>query len=251
VGAGVSHSRPSLRLTYGLPLLFVSTNLLACDQPGAGGPSAQSSTVPTVPSAVSTAPPVLDTAPRAPEDLDIKAFQKQLACPAEPKPGPCSVLASFGTCTQWSASTPSGDGRWIGRGYRVEGGKTTEEFTVFRARRLPQNEVGPGQLPLKIGIADIVKSDGPAWDQAERAIKAFSRHDIPPRGNSAVDFLQRKENWPEGFVVRTAGGQAYAALEGGAFVCQGTQQQLVVVLRAAARGGKADGLYAEVWPTSW
>jgi hypothetical protein len=47
------------------------------------------------------------------------------------------------------------------------------------------------------------------------------------------------------------GGQVYAALEGGAFVCQGAQQQLIVVQRAATRGGKADGLYAEVWPTTW
>jgi hypothetical protein len=241
-----------MRQTYVLPLVFVFTNLAACDKfstdPTAAAPSA---TVPALPSAVSTAPPALDTAASAPEDLDIKALQKQLVCPAEPKNGPCSVLAAFATCKQWSASTPSGDGRWIGRGYRVEGAKTSDEFTVFRARRMPQNEVGPGQLPLKIGIADITKSDGAAFEQAEKAIRQFARHDVPPRGNAAVEFLNRKDTWPEGFVNRTAGGQVYVVLEGGAFVCQGTQQQLIVVHRASTRGGKADGLYAEVWPSSW
>jgi hypothetical protein len=242
-----------MRTTYVLPLLFVLTNIVGCDEKGAGSANsaASSAVVPPLPPAVSIAPPALDTAPTAPEDLDIKALQKQLSCPAEPKGGPCSVLAAYAACTPWSATTPSGDGRWIGRGYRVEGPKTTDEFTVFRARRMPQNEVAPGQLPLKVGIADIAKDEGAAWEQAERAIKAFSKHDVPPRGNAAVEFLKRKENWPEGFVVRTAGGQAYVALEGGAFVCQGVHQQLIVVHRASTRGGKADGLYAEVWPSSW
>jgi len=243
-----------MRTKYVFSLLFVLPNLVACDQLGSGGSSAApSASVPPLPPAVSTAPPALDTAPAptAPEDLDIKSFQKQLACPAVAKSGPCSILAAYAACTPWNASTPSGDGRWIGRGYRVEGGKTTDEFTVFRARRVPQNEVGPGQLPLKVGIADIAKDEGAAWEQAERAIKAFSHHDVPPRGNAAVEFLKRKENWPEGFVLRTAGGQVYVVLEGGAFVCQGSQQQLIVVHRAATRGGKADGVYAEVWPSSW
>jgi hypothetical protein len=241
-----------MRTTHIISFLFVLPNLVACDQVGStSGPAPQASTVPPLPSAVSTAPPALDTVATAPEDLDVKGLQKQLVCPADPKSGPCSVLAAFTSCTQWSATTPSGDGRWIGRGYRVEGGKTTEEFTVFRARRMPQNEVGPGQLPLKVGIAELAKSEGAAWEQAERAIKAFSHHDVPPRGNAAVEYLKRKENWPEGFVLRTAGGQAYVVLEGGAFVCQGTHQQLIVVHRAATRGGKGDGLYAEVWPSSW
>ncbi len=241
-----------MRPTYFSTLLFVSTNLVACDPSGAvSGPSPQSSTVPALPPAVSTAPPALDTAPTAPEDLDIKGLQKQLTCPTDAKSGPCSVLAAFGTCNQWNASTPSGDGRWIGKGYRVEGGKTSDEFVVFRARRVPQNEVGPGQLTLKIGIANITKSDGAAFEQADKAIRQFARHDVPPRGNAAVEFLNRKDTWPEGFVNRTAGGQVYVVLEGGAFVCQGTHQQLIVVHRASTRGGKADGLYAEVWPSSW
>jgi hypothetical protein len=242
----------SMRPIHTLPLLFVLSNLAACDQQGAGSEAApKASVVPTLPSAVSTTPPALDTVATAPEDLDIKGLQKQLACPADPKNSPCSILAAFSSCTQWSATTPSGDGRWIGRGYRVEGGKTTDEFVIFRARRVPQNEVAPGQLPLKVGIADIAKAEGAAWEQADRAIKAFSHHDVPPRGNAAVEFLKRKENWPEGYVVRTAGGQAYVVLEGGAFVCQGTHQQLLLVHRAASRSGKGDGVYAEVWPSSW
>lgn len=239
-----------MRTTYVLTVLFVSANLVACQQQNAG-PSTQNSATPVPPPAASSAPPALDTVAAAPADLDIKGLQKQLACPADPKSGPCAILAAFASCTQWSASTPSGDGRWIGRAHRVESGKTTEEFAVFRARRVPANEVGPGQLPLKIGIDTIAKSEGAAWEQAEKAIKPFSRHDVPPKGNAAVEYLKRKDNWPEGFTLRTAGGQVYVVLEGGAFVCQGQHQQLLVVHRAATRGGKGDGLYAEVWPSSW
>ncbi|HRI64672.1 MAG TPA: hypothetical protein PK156_10535 [Polyangium sp.] len=240
-----------MRKNYLPALLLVLPNVMACDQQGPGSASSAPSST-AAPSVVATAPPALDTAaPAAPEDLDLKGLQKLLNCPAEPKGGPCSILAAFGSCTQWSASTPSGDGRWIGRGHRVEGAKITEEFTVFRARRVPQNEIAPGQLPLKISVAELAKTDGAAWEQADRAIKSFSRHDVPPRGNAAVEFLNRKDNWLEGFVLRTSGGQAYSALEGGAYVCQGAHQQLIVVQRAASRGGKADGLYAEVWPSNW
>jgi hypothetical protein len=241
-----------MRTTYVLAGLFVSANLVACQEQNAGS-SAQSSAPPSPPPppAASTASTALDTVPTAPADLDVKALQKQLSCAADAKSGPCAIVAAFASCTQWNASTPSGDGRWIGRAHRVEGGKTTEEFAIFRARRVPLNEVAPGQLPLKIGIDSIAKSEGAAWEQADRAIRAFSRHDVPPRGNAAVEYMKRKDTWPEGFAVRTTAGHVYVVLEGGAFVCQGQHQQLIVVHRAATRGGKADGLYAEVWPSTW
>lgn len=236
-----------MRTSYVFVLGFVVTNLSACNEQ-TSAPAAQSSAAPT---AQAAAPTATAEATPPPDDLDVKALQKQLVCPADPKGGPCAILAAIASCKAWSGSTPSGDGRWIGRGHRVEDGKTTEEFTILRARRVPSNDVGPGQLPVKIGVADIAKAEGAAYEQADRAIKAFSKHDIPSRGNAAVGFLERKDQWPEGFAMRTVGGQVYAQLEGGVFVCEGPKQQLIVVQRASTRGGKADGVYAEVWPTTW
>ena len=67
----------------------------------------------------------------------------------------------------------------------------------------------------------------------------------------ALDYLKKRESWPEGFTMKTVGAQVYVASEGGAFVCQGPKQELYLVQRAATRGGPGDGLYATVYPVSW
>jgi len=231
-----------------VPIVVVA----ACDKsPGdSAGEPASSASPP--PSAAAPAAPTATQAPlAAPDDLEVGALQKALKCAADAKSGPCAVLAAFGSCVPWDAVTPSGDGRWLGKGYRVENGKARDEVTIVRSRRVPLNEVGPGQLPAKFGIADIVKEDGSAFTQADKAIRALARSDVAPRSNPAIEHLKKRESWPEGFTMKTAGGQVYVAAEGGTFVCQGPKQVLYLVQRAATRGGQGDGLYAELYAVTW
>ncbi|HVK62985.1 MAG TPA: hypothetical protein VM694_00840 [Polyangium sp.] len=212
--------------------VLVSIAVAACSQEPAGDAAA---TAPTG----TPAPP--SAAPPAPEAV---------AAP-DAKSGPCAVVNAFGVCKPWNPVVPSGDGRWIGRGHRVEGGKTSDEFTIVRSRRVPSNEVGPGQLPAKVGISDVAKQEGSAFSQADRLIRTLERSDVPPRSNMALDYLKKRDSWPEGFTMKTVGGQVYVASEGGAFACQGPKQELYLVQRAATRGGPGDGLYATVYPVSW
>jgi hypothetical protein len=242
-----------------IPVLFI---LIGCDPP-ASAPAGSSSAAPSttassVPSAAAT-PTSATTAPAGattqasavPENLDVAELQKALKCGGADKTGPCSVLAAFAApCAPWSAAVPSGDGRWMGRGYLVQGGKASDQVTLLRARRVPLTEVGPGQLPVKIAVAEIPKDD-PSVEQAQKAIRAFERADVPAKNNAGVEYVKGRTDWVEAFATKTTGGQVYALAQGGTFVCQGPKQQLLLVQRAGSRTDKADGIYAELWAATW
>jgi hypothetical protein len=187
----------------------------------------------------------------APPDLDVSAQQRTLKC-GDTKSGACGVLAKMAICGAWNPVVPSGDGRWIGRGWLIEGAKTTDQITVARARRVPTSEVGPGQLGVRIAVAELPRQEGAAFDQADRAIRAYERADVPPRSSPTLEYLKRRTDWSEASALVTAsGGHVYALTTNGTYLCQGPSRSLLVFERAGTRGAGADGLYAELWPTSW
>ncbi len=228
--------RPALAV-----LLFA---LSACDKP-APAPSAATSG-----SAAAAEPPAPVPAPAAPSDLDVPAAQKALKCGGE-RSGACGVLAKMASCAAWNPVVPSGDGRWLGRGWLVEGAKTTDQITLVRARRVPTGEVGPGQIGVRIAVTDLPRQEGAAFDQAERAIRAFERADVPPRSSPTLEYVKRRTDWSEAFAARTVSGQVYALTQNGTYLCQGPGRSLLVAQRDSAHDTSSDGLYAELWPTSW
>ena len=103
---------------------------------------------------------------------------------------------------------------------------------------------------MKLGIAELEKEEGTAFDQAGRAIRAFERGDVPPRSSPTLEHIKKREAWQEAYAAKTVGGQVYANTKGGTFVCQGPKQRLLLVQRASSRAS-GDGLYAELFATSW
>ncbi len=61
---------------------------------------------------------------------------------------------------------------------------------------------------------------------------------------------KKRTDWPETSALRTAGGQVYVLSEAGTYLCQ-SGTRLLVVQRGATRGSNADGLYAELFATTW
>jgi hypothetical protein len=222
----------------------------------AAAPAASSSSPPPRASSSAEVPETegLGNPPRLP-DADIEELAKDLKCTAAlaAKPGPCKVLSVMEKCAEWGAVAPSGDGRWIGHGWQVAGSATTDVVTVLRSHKVAQSEVKPWQLPIKISISSIGKDAGPAFVQADRAINAYERHDVPPARNAAVDFLKQKADWPDDApAARTMGEMVETFSEHPTYICQGPGQQIELVQQAAADIGlKADGLYAELWASSW
>ena len=187
----------------------------------------------------------------APDDLDVASLQKALKCAATAKEGACGILAKYATCTKWSGESPSGDARYVGRGTTVEGAKSTESVVVLRAKRAPMSEVGPGQLTMKFGFGEIVKDDGSAFDQAAQTIRSFKRGDTPGKSNTTIEYLKKRADWTEAFANKTVGGQVYAIMKAGTYLCQGARQSVLMVQKAATRSASADGVYAELWPATW
>jgi hypothetical protein len=218
---------------------------------GASAPAASGSSAPS-PDAASDYG--LGNPPRLP-DADIEGLESGLKCnaAAAAKPGPCKVLLAMEKCSEWGAVAPSGDGRWIGHGWRVTGANTTPLVTVLRAHKVAQSEVKPWQLPIKIALSSIGNEAGPAFAQADRAINAYERHDVPPARNATVDFLKQKSDWTDDApAARTMGAMVETFSEHPTYICQGAGQQIEMVQQASADIGlKSDGLYAELWAASW
>jgi hypothetical protein len=236
----------------GVGMTATLLGIVGCDSsPGTSGAAATTAATATAAPSQTPSPAATEPPPPPPADLDVAALQKALGCAANAKSGPCAVLAGFAGCKAWSAEAPSGDGRWLGRGFEVEGKKTTDVVAVLRARRVPTTEVGPGQLPARVALGTIDKSEGAAFSEAERAIRALERSDVPPKGNAAIAHLKGMTQWSEAFVTRTEGGQVYGLAHGGLFVCEGPKRELHVVRRAATRAGNGEGLYATLWAALW
>jgi hypothetical protein len=230
-----------------LAVLITALVLPACTSPA-------STTVAPVDSAApapTPAPTPTAEAMPPPDDLDVAAVQKALKCATDAKSGACGVLAKYTSCTAWNAVSPSGDARYVGRGTLVEGAKSTESVVVLRSKRVPLNEVGPGQLGVKIGLNEITKEDGSAFDQSGQTIRSFERSDAPGKANATIEYLKQRTQWTEAFANKTVGGQVYAIMKAGTFLCQGARQSLLMVQKAGSRTSNGDGLYAELWAASW
>jgi hypothetical protein len=243
VGAGVGYDAP-MRIARVACCLV----LCACGDEAARARASASARAST--SAPASATGADEPPAPPPGDLDPGPLRKALKCESGATSGPCGVLDKLSTCKPWSAVAPSGEGRWLGQGHVVERGKAARQVTVMRARRVPTSEVASGQLPTKIALDQIEKKEGVAYEMADRAIRILERQDVAPRFNATLDHMKTRTEWTESFAARTAGGHVYIASHGGGFACEGEKRQILLVRRADQRA-TGDGLYAELWPTSW
>ena len=87
--------------------------------------------------------------------------------------------------------------------------------------------------------------------QAGQTIRSFERSDTPGKSNATIEHLKKRNDWTEAFANKTKGGQVYAIMKAGTFLCQGARQSVLMVQKSATRSASADGVYAELWPASW
>lgn len=222
---------------------------VACSDQPAPGAQASASATASVPPA-----PTAPAAPRAlPDDLPLEPLREALAC-AKVEPdkakGLCRVLALAGTCKPWSGLAQSGEGRYLGRAYTVEGPKREERLVIVRTRTVPLVDVGPGELNAKLAISLVEKSD-PQLGNADRAIKAYERFDVPPKANPAVAWVKAYASFEDLPAMRTTTGKVLVLDDSHAMLCEGDNQRLFLVHPAGPTGKKGDGVYAELWPVSW
>ena len=205
---------------------------------GSGAPSARPA---------ATAAPDLPT----PDPLDVPSLQKTLKCSPKSEGGPCRVLNDFKACQTARIVTPSGDGRWLGNGYVVRSGAFTEELTLLRSRSVPSGEVGKTQIAAKVGLGRIPEEEEVARRQAEKAVSALARGDVPKVNNAGVAYIKELKEWSEAYAVTAQDNQIYVAASDGYYLCAVNAQRLLLVQRVTAPKSAGDGLYADLYPVSW
>jgi len=140
-------------------LLLLALLQSACEDSPKPAPSAPSASVATTTTPTASAAAAVPT----PEPLDVAALDAALKCGGKGH-GPCAVLQDFHDCIEWNPVTAGGDARWLGEGYVVSGGAFVDQLTLLRSKRVPTTDVGPGQLPVRIGVAaipDDMAANGP------------------------------------------------------------------------------------------
>jgi hypothetical protein len=175
-------------------------------------------------------------------------LQKTLKC-GKGAAGPCGVLEELKECEKWSPVTQSGDGRWLGESFVVKKGSFIDELALMRSKRVPLDQVGTGQLPVKIAVTDV---PGEHKTNAGKAVRAFQRGDVPTKLNLAIDYIKARQEWQGAFSVQAEDNQVYVASGGGVYICAHNKGQLLLMVkRSGDREHPADGVYARMYAVSW
>jgi hypothetical protein len=190
-------------------------------------------------------------APPLPPDLDVRALERQLNCSGGRHGHACRILHEFGDASKGIGQVPSGQGRWMGKTYRVERGIEKVELEVLAASNVPSASVGPTDLPLRVAMAPLPKEK--RRDGAKLA-HALSRGDTVARTNKALPFVKGWTSDNGRIAMATDGPSVRLIAEEATYVRQAGQKVLVIKMKAAVPGVVAtpgDGAYAELWAVTW
>ena len=210
-----------------------------------------SAAVSSASAAVASAPLPGPTEP--PKDLDLKQLRTRLGCASGDRKKACAVVTEFADAGRFTGKSPAGESRWFGRAYRVEHRKETAEYLVLVARVAPTAQVCNGCLPLMISTSPLPIE---RWREGKSLFSKLSgsRHRAN-RKNLAmrfVDAYQPKDEWG---AIGTQGASVQLVVGVGedvAYLRQPSLKRLLLVRPARSLEAEAgDGLYAELWQTSW
>jgi hypothetical protein len=230
-------------------LLIVGLLLVACEK---------SATGPTPVASASASAEVASEPPRAPRvaplDVEVAKLQKALRCGATERDDACGVLARFAKAGRFILDVPSGEGRWFGRAYVVEQGKERFQYVTMLARRLPTARVGPGELPLSVGIdplpGQFVVFGQDLWSGLES-----SKGRRAKKKNPAFGYLKAYAPKAERGAMNTQGASVQTLGEIGEDTGYFRQESLkrIYLVRPATAGAAApgDGTYAALWMAVW
>ena len=94
-------------------------------------------------------------------------------------------------------TVPSGQGRWLGKGYRVEKGASRGELTLLGTAGVQSGPIEPPDLPLRVAMAGLPKE---VLRDGEKLAKALAHSETVARTNKAVPYIKILElrPWSDG-----------------------------------------------------
>ncbi len=221
-------------------------SLSACDKSETNKTVAKSSVPSAPPAPTVTEAPVI--AP-APADLDMAALEKDLGCPKTGPKQSCRIIKEFSQSQRFTAHTPSGEGRWIGQAFIVEKGTETERELILWAKSVPTSQVGPGDLPFKVGyefFTDELKS------HAAKLVRALSHGDPPSPKNQAFPYAKALVPTKQRTMINTSGQSVHVTSEESIYLRARAPHSVFLVNPSNSRtAAPGDGMYAELWLADW
>jgi hypothetical protein len=188
-------------------------------------------------------------APPAPADINVNTLSEDLKCPKTGPKQACRVIKEFAQAKRFTAQTPSGEGRWVGQVFTVEKGVETERAIILWAKRVPTSQVGPGDLPIKVGHEFFPAE---LESHAGKLVRALMHGDAPSPKNQAFPFAKSLVPSQQRVIVNTNGQSVHVTSEESIFIRANASRVVYLVNPSTARSASTgDGMYAELWLADW
>jgi len=231
-----------------LCIVLACVSLSACEKETPPPPPAASAKPPPPPPPAPAPTPTVQQA--ASPDVDVASLQKQLGCSTTGTvKQACRILAEFAQARRFTGETPSGDGKWFGYAYNVEKKAEKTELMIFASRRVPTSQIGPNDLPIRVGTGTLPE-DKRAHGQ--KFASALSRSDVVGKLNQAQPYVKSFVPAGDRGVVATAGASVRLISDEVVYVREAEGQKVLFIrLSSNAKAAPGDGTYAELWLAAW
>jgi len=244
-----------MRTAFALAMIGLAAMLNACEEKSKSASPEASAALSAVQPEAAPAEPV-----ESPADLDLAELRSKLGCTVrkgkKPQKGgkdSCRILEGFESAGRWDGKTPSGVGRYIGRGYQVAKGVETEVMMVLRAKTVPTAKVGPGEMPIKVGfdpLPDEHKLHG------LKLVTALASGGVAGKRNQTLPYVEayapKKKQWG---AVTTKGPsvQLFGELDDDTIFVrkQGSKKLYFLRIAQGRTVTDGDGTYAEFYLAAW
>jgi hypothetical protein len=191
---------------------------------------------------------------KRPDDLDVAKLQETLKCKGAAPKAACLGLAEFSAGRAWNLDTVRGqDARWFGQAWVLDKGVARSGYYFFVLKKVPTNEVAPGDLPVKVALRELDPTLGPENTHAPKLLRLLQHDDAIPKQNRTAEHVKTYAPASWDLATHTSASSTFVPSGEGIWVREGGSRNLLVVhLVAAATGAvPGDGVYANLYPVSW
>jgi hypothetical protein len=224
--------------------------LLPCLLVAVGCDDQPKKTIATAAPSVNVAPEVTPPAATrpAPADIELDSYVKELKCGKKATTDSCRLLQEFSVAKRWTFNLPSGEGRWVGNAFVREKGIEKKQLMILWAKRMPTAQVGPGDLPLKVGTGTL--SDD-LLEHGFKMVRSLSQGDSPSKRNQAKPQVEAFVPTTTRGAVTTAGASIRLISEESVYLRQDGRKVLLFAPNLGQSAAAGDGTYAEFWSSTW
>jgi hypothetical protein len=192
-----------------------------------------------------TAPPPTRVAPA---DVQLESYLNDLKCGKKASTDSCRILMDFSTGTRATFNMPSGKGRWVGNAFIRDKGVEKKQITMFWAKRVPTGQVGPGDLPLRMGSGEL---GGDLLEHGMKMVRALSQGDSASKRNQARPVVEAFVPTTQRGAVNTQGASVRLISEETVYLRQSGRKLLMFAPNLSQSATAGDGTYAEFWVSTW